>query len=78
MTAAPLPLPPQQQACVKSGARLIISDCASVPALTFLIMGGGDFFFFQQGFDIDTVDFPRKSTIHSGLLSGYSICAVEF
>lgn len=53
-------LPPQQQAGVKCVARLIISNCAPVPALTFLIIGVT---FFQQGFDISSVDFPRRSAI---------------
>lgn len=74
-SCAGLLLPPQQ-ACVTCVAHLIISNCAPVTALTFLIIGGT--FFFQEGFDIGTVDFPRKSAIDSQLLSGYSICAVEF
>lgn len=41
------PLLPHQQACVKYVAHLIISNCAPVPALTFLIIGVTFFFFFR-------------------------------
>lgn len=67
--------PLHQQACVKCEALLITSNCAPVPALTFLIIG---LTLFQQGFDTGPADLLWKSAIDSQLLSGYSICTVEF
>ncbi len=69
------PLLPQQQACVKCVAHLIISNCASVPALTFLIIGVT---FFSTGLWYWYCRLPSEVSHWLTAFISISICAVEF
>lgn len=70
------PLLPPQQAFSEMFSPLDNQQLCSCAYIN-LSYHRGDFFF-QHFLDIGTVDFPRKSAIDSQLLSGYSICLVEF
>ena len=88
MTAARGRRCPTSRHVSNARARLIISNCAPVPALTFLIIGV-TLFFFPWFFDTGTVDFPSEVShwlaafigiqyLRRGILSeGSAFCLVE-